>query len=136
MTFIDSNIPMYLIGADHPHKTEARILIERLIAAGERLVTDAEVLQEIIHRYVAIHRRQAIAPAFQLMLDIIDEVFPVEKSHVVRASQIAVMPGQVSSRDAVHIAVMEARGLTSILTFDKDFDRWPGLRRVQYRPGA
>lgn len=67
------------------------------------------------------------------MLDLIDEVFPVEKSHVVRASQIAVMPVQLSSRDAVHIAVMEAQGLTSILTFDKDFDRWPGLRRVQYQ---
>jgi len=29
-------------------------MLERLIAAGERLVTDAEVLQEILHRYTAI----------------------------------------------------------------------------------
>jgi predicted nucleic acid-binding protein len=121
---------MYLLGSDHPHKADARILIERLIAAGQRLVTDAEVMQEIIHRYVAIRKREIIAPAFQLMLDLVDEVFPVEQSNVIRASQIAVMPAQVSARDAVHIAVMEQRGVTSILTFDKDFDRWPGLRRV------
>jgi hypothetical protein len=130
LTFIDSNIPMYLLGSDHPHKADARILIERLIAAGQRLVTDAEVMQEIIHRYVAIRKREIIAPAFRLMLDLVDEVFPVEQSNVIRASQIAVMPAQVSARDAVHIAVMEQRGVTSILTFDKDFDRWPGLRRV------
>jgi hypothetical protein len=54
---------MYLLGAAHPKKTEAQILLERLIAAGERLVTDAEVLQEILHRYTAIDRREAIAPA-------------------------------------------------------------------------
>jgi predicted nucleic acid-binding protein len=121
---------MYLLGSDHPHKADARILIERLIAAGQRLVTDAEVMQEIIHRYVAIRKREIIAPAFRLMLDLVDEVFPVEQSNVIRASQIAGMPAQVSARDAVHIAVMEQRGVTSILTFDKDFDRWPGLRRV------
>src|ERR1022692_1479833 len=49
--FIDSNIPMYLVGAAHPNKTSAQILLESLIAKGERLVTDAEVLQEILHRY-------------------------------------------------------------------------------------
>lgn len=42
---------MYLIGAPHRLKTEAQILLERAIAAGERMVTDAEVLQEILHRY-------------------------------------------------------------------------------------
>jgi len=57
MIFTDSNIPMYLIGADHPHKTEAQVLLERLIAAGQRLVTDAEVLHEILHRYTAIDKR-------------------------------------------------------------------------------
>ncbi len=50
MIFIDSNVPMYLIGAANPHKTDSQSLLERLIAAGERLVTDAEVLQEVLHR--------------------------------------------------------------------------------------
>lgn len=54
---------MYLMGAAHPHPTEAQVILERLIAAGERLVTDAEVLQEILHRYTAIEKREAIGPA-------------------------------------------------------------------------
>ena len=130
MIFVDSNIPMYLIGAAHPKKTEAQILLERLIAAGERLVTDAEVLQEILHRYTAIDRREAITPAMQLTLDIVDEVFPIEKADVMRASEIAQNRALLSARDAIHIAIMERQAIRSILSFDSDFDRWPGLRRV------
>jgi hypothetical protein len=62
MIFIDSNIPMYLVGRPHRHKAEAQVLLEAAIAANERLVTSAEVLQEILHRYVAIRRRDAIQP--------------------------------------------------------------------------
>ncbi len=121
---------MYLIGAAHPHKTDAQVILERLIVAGERLVTDAEVLQEILYRYTAIGRREAIAPALQVTLDVVDEVFPIEKGAVLRAGEIAQNPALFSARDAVHIAVMERHGIRSILSFDRDFDRWLGLRRI------
>jgi len=58
--FVDSNIPMYLIGAPHPHKIDAQRMLEKLLSDRVRLVTDAEVLQEMLHRYVAIDRRDAI----------------------------------------------------------------------------
>ena len=121
---------MYLIGAAHPHKTEAQVILERLIAGGERLVTDAEVLQEILHRYTAIGRRDAIGPALQVTLDIVDTVIPVEKAEVLRAAEIVQSPALLSARDAVHIAIMERHGIRSILSFDGDFDRWPGLERI------
>ena len=130
MIFIDSNIPMYLIGAPHPHKSEAQVLLERLIAARQRLVTDAEVLQEILHRYTAIGKREAIGPAFQVVLDIVDDVLGIEKADVLRAGEIAQNRALMSARDAVHIAVMERHGIRSILSFDADFDRWPGLKRI------
>jgi uncharacterized protein len=130
LIFIDSNIPMYLIGTAHPHKTEAQMLLERLIAAGQRLVTDAEVLQEILHRYTAIDRREAIGPALQVVLDIVDDVFGIERADVLRAGEIAQNRAFLSARDAVHIAVMERHGIRSVLSFDADFDRWPGLKRI------
>ena len=130
MIFVDSNIPMFLIGAAHPHKTEAQVILERLIARGERLVTDAEVLQEILHRYAAIEKRKAIGPALQVTLDVVDEVFPIEKADVLRAGEIAQNRALLSARDALHIAVMERHGIRSILSFDRDFDRWPGLQRI------
>lgn len=51
MIFVDSNIPMYLAGQSHPHKVDAQRMLERAVAMNERLVTDAEVLQEILHRH-------------------------------------------------------------------------------------
>ena len=121
---------MYLIGAAHPHKTDAQVILERLIASGQRLVTDVEVLQEILHRYTAIDRREAIGPALQVTLDIVDEVISIEKAEVLRAAEIFQNRALTSARDAVHIAVMERHGIRSILSFDSDFDRWPGLERI------
>ena len=121
---------MYLVGGAHPHRPESQILLERLAAAGERFVTDAEVLREILHRYSAIDRRNTIGRAFQALLDIVDDVFAVEKSDVLRAAEIVQNRASFSARDAVHIAVMEHHGVQSILSFDADFDRWPGLKRI------
>lgn len=121
---------MYLVGAAHLHKTDSQILMERLIAAGERLVTDAEVLQEVLHRYAAINRREAIEPVFRVILDVVDDVLAIEKRDVLRAGEIAQNRALLSARDAVHIAIMERHGIESILSFDADFDRWPGLKRI------
>ncbi len=74
--FVDSNIPMYLVSADHLNKAAVRSALELAIAAGESLVTDAEVLHEILHRYVAINRRDAIDPAMDALLAVVDEVYP------------------------------------------------------------
>jgi predicted nucleic acid-binding protein len=87
MVLIDSDIPMYMVGAPHRHKADAERALERLVATGERLVTDVEALQEILHRYVAIDRRAAIQPAFDAILGVVDDVLAVERSTVERADR-------------------------------------------------
>jgi predicted nucleic acid-binding protein len=131
MIFVDSNIPMYLVGAAHPHKADARQLLESAVAARERLVTDAEVLQEILHRYTAIHRRDAIQPAFDALLGVVDEVFPVDRSGVERAKSIVLGSTRLSARDALHLAVMDIHGIDRIMSFDEGFDGFPGIVRVK-----
>src|SRR5476649_1098346 len=42
MIFIDSNIPMYLVGVPHPHKVDAQRLLENLLSERVRLVTDTK----------------------------------------------------------------------------------------------
>jgi predicted nucleic acid-binding protein len=128
--FIDTNIPMYLVGVPHPNKDVARRLLDRSIERAERLVTDAEVLQEILHRYVAIKRRDAIQPAFNALLGIVDEVFPVEVQDVEGARDVLLGESGLSSRDALHFSIMKRHGVKRILTFDAGFDRAPGVERV------
>jgi predicted nucleic acid-binding protein len=128
--FIDSNVPMYLIGAPHPHKIDAQRILERLVSERQRLVTDAEVLQEILHRYVAIGRRDAIQPAFDALLGIADEVLNIERATAERAKEILLGKRKLSARDAVHLAVMERHGIERILSFDAGFDGYPGIARI------
>jgi predicted nucleic acid-binding protein len=130
LILVDSNIPMYLVGADHPHKIDAQRLLERCAVERERLVTDVEVLQEILHRYSAINRREAIAPATEALLSIVDDVLPVELSVALRARDIVLARSRISARDALHIAVMEHHNIETILTFDRGFDEQPGIRRL------
>lgn len=131
MIWIDSNIPMYLVGGPHPNKFQAQNLLHRLTANRERLVTDAEVLQEILHRYTAINRRDAIQPAFDALLGLVDEVFDVSQGALERAKQIVLSYNQLSARDAVHLAIMEQQGVEQVLSFDRGFDRFPKISRVQ-----
>ena len=130
MIFVDSNVPMYLVGAAHPHKSDAHQLVEAAILAEERLVTSAEVLQEILHRYVAIHRRQGIQPAFDVLLSVVDDVLPVTVEDVALARDIVLSDRRLSPRDAVHVAVMERAGISRIMSFDRVFDRRPGITRL------
>jgi predicted nucleic acid-binding protein len=130
MIFIDSNVPMYLVGSEHPHKIDAQRLLERCISDEKRLVTDAEVLQEILHRYAAIGRKDAISPAFQAILGIVDEVFSVELRDAERARDILLATQQLSARDAVHLAIMERYSVKAILSFDSGFDDYPGITRL------
>jgi predicted nucleic acid-binding protein len=127
--FVDSNIPMYLVGAANPNKEAARRLVERAIIGEERLVTDAEVLQEILHRYVAIDRRDAIGPAFESLLGVVDSVLPIELSDVQRARRLLGTPS-LSARDAIHVAVMQRHDIDRILSFDRAFEGVPGLTRI------
>lgn len=130
MVFIDSNIPMYLIGAAHPHKTDAQRLLERCIALEQRLVTDAEVLQELLHRYAAIGRPDAIQPAFDSLLGVTDEVFPVERIDAEKAKDVLLGSKGLSARDALHVAIMRRYGVSEILSFDTGFDGCPGIKRL------
>ena len=130
MVFIDSNIPMYVIGAEHPHKRNAQVLLEGLIQEKQRLVTDAEVYQEILHRYTAIGRKEAIKPAFELLDEIVDECYPITKSAVSEAESILLESEALSARDAVHLATMKQHGITEIASFDTGFDGIRGIRRL------
>jgi uncharacterized protein len=127
---IDSNIPMYLVGAAHPHKVDAQRLLERMLSERERLVTDAEVLQEVLHRYVAIDRRDAIQPAFDVLLGVVDQVYPIDQSVVERAKSVVLERRALSARDAIHVAVMQTHGIERILSFDSGFDQIPGILRL------
>jgi uncharacterized protein len=130
MILVDSNVPMYLVGVPGVHKLEAGRLVQRALSAGERLVTNAEVLQEICHRYAAIDRRVAIQPAFDAILEVVDEVLPIEREDVEAAKDMVLRYSSLPARDAIHLAVMRRHDINRIMTFDRGFDAHPGIERL------
>ena len=121
---------MYLLGAEHPHKHASAVLIQKVIQDGERIVTDAEVFQEILHRYTAIKRPEFIEPAFELLRKIVDEVFPIDIRVVESARKIVLSKAGLSAREALHVAAMEIHQVSKIASFDADFDRVPRITRL------
>lgn len=93
-------------------------------------MTDAEVLREVLHRYVAIRRREAIQPCFDVLLAVVDDVYAVDRRTVERAEAIVLERARLSARDALHVASMELHGVTRTASFDAGFDAIPGIERV------
>ena len=88
------------------------------------------MLQEILHRYLAIRRPEFIDPAFDTLLGVVDVLYPIEREDVERGRRVVRTTSRLSARDALHIAVMQRRDVDRVLTFDTGFDGIPGLTRI------
>nr|MBA2320667.1 type II toxin-antitoxin system VapC family toxin [Deltaproteobacteria bacterium] len=89
-----------------------------------------EVLQEILHRYAAIDRRDMIQPAFDAVVGLVDEVLSVDVGDLDVAKAIVLGATRLSARDALHVAVMRRHGIERVMSFDADFDIVPGITRL------
>ena len=125
VVFVDANVPMYLVGAPHPNRELLAAFLRHW--PNEDYVTSAEVYQEIMHRFVAIDRRAAIEDAFRLLDDLVVSVFPIQRSDVDAAWEIAMLQPKLSAWDCLHLGVMQANGVNRILTFDNGFSAQPGV---------
>lgn len=131
MIFIDSNVPMYLVGAAHPNKDRAVVVLTQLAREGERFVTDVEVYQEILHRYTAIQRLDAIDAAFESLDALIDDTLSFDMTEVRVARDLIISVDGISARDALHVAVMRKAEVSRIFSFDRGFDACPGIDRLE-----
>ena len=131
MVFIDSNIPMYVAGRDHPHRDGAKRLLDRVHTAEVEGCTSTEVLQEILYRYSSLGRLDLARQVYELFVQICPVVLPVTLADTDRAKDLLVTTPGVSARDAVHAAVMINNNIRQIATFDSGFDRVDGIERIR-----
>jgi len=131
IVFIDSNIPMYVAGREHPNRELARRFLERVRKGSVEACTSTEVLQEILYRYSMLQRLDLAREVYDLFVDICPVVHAVTLADTDRARDLLREVQGVSARDAVHAAVMLNHDVVSIATFDAGFDRIPGVRRVE-----
>ena len=129
MIFVDSNVPMYVAGRDHPLRDPARRFLERARAGDVDICTSTEVLQEILYRYAALKRRDLAFAVYDLFVQICPVIFPVTLADTDRAKAVMMKTDGVSVRDAIHAAVMLNNSVSKIATFDEGFDAIEGVTR-------
>ena len=129
--FIDANIPIYAAGRAHPYKAPCARVLMLAAEHPQAFVTDAEVLQELVHRYVASGRwalgREVLWSFTEVMRDRIE---PVAATDIRVAATLADHHPGISARDLLHAAVMQRVGATRIISADSDFDRLPNITRL------
>lgn len=126
--FLDANILMYAAGSAHPLREPCRDALARAVDQEISLITDAEVLQEILHRYFSIGRPESARTIHRSAIDLCDEVLPIDVKQTTRALELLLSHRELSPRDAIHVATMEHHGLELLLSTDRDFD---GLKQVE-----
>jgi hypothetical protein len=130
MIFIDSNIPMYVAGRDHPLRAPAMRLLERVRAGEIEACSSTEVLQEILYRYAGLRRLDLAREVYDLFVALCPVMLQVTLADTDRAKDLLNPARGISVRDAVHAAVMLNNGVEEIASFDTGFDVVPGVRRV------
>ena len=129
--FIDANIPMYAAGSEHPLRTPCARVMDIVAAHPGRFVTDAEVFQEIIHRYLSERRWPLGREVFNRFVRIMQRyIEPVYTEDVLDAAELADNHPGINARDLVHAAVALRLGISRIISTDTDFDRLPVMTRL------
>ena len=121
---------IYAAGGPHSLREPCRAALEAAVNRRVSLVTDSEVLQEILYRYSSIERLDIARDVYSAATELCDEVFPVTEQTTGRARELLHQYGSLSTRDAVHIASMEEGGLRRLLSTDTDFDAVDEVQRV------
>lgn len=130
MILIDSDVFMYAAGRAHPNKKASAAFLRRVAGGEIEAVVDAEVLQEILHRYRALGRWSEGAQLYDLARRIVPIVLPMTEEIVDEARVLLDGHGVLMVRDALHAAVARRSGAT-LCSYDRDFDVIAGLQRLE-----
>lgn len=131
MILLDANIFMYAAGAPDPHKAPSVALLKRVARGDVEAAIDAEVLQEILHRYRAIRRWKDGRQVYDLARCSVVTVLPVTAEVTDLARTILDDAPKLMARDALHAAVCQIARAEAICSYDADLDVITGLRCLE-----
>jgi predicted nucleic acid-binding protein len=129
--FLDANIPIYAAGRDHPLKQPCAQILVLAAQYPQAFLTDAEVLQEILHRYLSVRLWEQGRQVLRDFVDLMgNRVQAVMARDVEYAARLADEVAGLSARDFVHAAVIARLGVRQIITADRGFDRLSAVQRL------
>jgi len=128
--FIDTAVVMYANGASHPLRDACRAIMIQVGDGQLEAVTSAEVVQEILHRFMAIRRPEIGIEIARVTMDVFAPVLPITHAMMRRIPSLVARYPNLSARDLVHVATCIHEGIGEILTPDRGFDQVVEIRRI------
>lgn len=130
--FLDTNIFVrYFTRDDEEKANRAKLLLERIERGEEKGETSPIVIFETVYtleRYYRIAKsriREVLSPIIRLRgLRLPQKRLCIKALHLFAAKNIAFA-------DAYNAVYLQSLGLSEIYTFDTDFDKLAGIRRVE-----
>ena len=120
MIFVDSNVFIYAVGRSHPLKAEAQKYFQDSSKKGKRLVTSAEVLQELLHVYFPVDRIDTLDAALELATKGVDQIISIDSAAVLHARNLVDNYPSLTARDLLHLSLCQLYKVKEMKTFDRN----------------
>lgn len=130
--FLDTNIFLRHLRQDHPdHSPRATAYLARIEQGELRVRTADTVIFETVYTLQSLYHqpKAAIRDALLPLIELPGIELP-GKRHSRRVFNLYV-DRNLSFADAYHAILMERLKLHEVVSFDRDFDRVPGIRRME-----
>jgi predicted nucleic acid-binding protein len=128
--FIDTNVPMYAAGQEHAYRLPSQECLRLITSNRVEVVTDVEVHQEILHRYLALGMADKALEVSQDFETLVPNIIPLSMDDIRKARELGQRYPNARGRDLLHLAVMLNHGIKKILSADGHFDSFKEINRI------
>lgn len=136
MRFLDTNVILRFLTRDDAEKGDACLRLFQQVQLGEEeLLTCEAVVSEVV--YVLSSRRAGYGLSHEAIRSRLVPILTLrglrlpQKRVYLRALDVYASSPFLDFEDALVVAHMERQGISEIVSYDRDFNRVAGLRRVE-----
>jgi predicted nucleic acid-binding protein len=132
MILIDANVFMYAAGRESPQRLPCQRFLEKAVAGEDPAAcTNAEVLQEILHRYRSLATPEIGFKIFDAVTQLGIPILAVTDRSLSLARRLLEDSPRLSTRDGVHLGVMLEHGIEEVLSYDRGLSQVSWVKRLE-----
>jgi uncharacterized protein len=132
LPFLDTNIILRHLLQDVPSQSpQATAFMQRIAAGTQRVRTADTVIFETVFTLQRSYRvpKADIAAALLPLIELRGIVLPGKRRFRLAFDHFVTL--NISFGDAYHVALMRSLKLSEVVTFDRDYNRVPGISRIE-----